>query len=169
MSIAESSRSRWSVSSLPTKSSTPRTFSCCVATTSARGLIGFTDSTMSAAVAFQSRCGSNFATRLTVCLAVPSLTIRLFACTEVFPRNSVRWNKLPTLRVLAMSLIRDYCAISSGLTRIPVLPYVYILSLPLFLRPSFPPSLFLSVPPSLPPSVSPSLFLCDMISLEFLF
>lgn len=124
MSIAESSRSRLSVSSLPTKSSTPRTFSFCAATTSVQESTGFTDSTMSAAVASRSRCGSNFATLLIVCLAVPSLTIRLFACTEAFRLNSRRWSKLPTLHVLVMSRIPDYCAISSGLTLIRVLPYV---------------------------------------------
>jgi len=126
MWTAESSRSKWCAFSLRTKLSIPRTFSSCVGTTSALESIGFTDSTMSAVAAFRSKCGSNFATRSTVCLAVPSLTTKLFACTEGFHRNSRRWNKLPTLLVLVTCRIPDSCAIFSGPIRIQALRYVIL-------------------------------------------
>ena len=83
--------------------------------------IGSTGSMMSAVVASQSRCGSNFATLLIVCLAVPSLTIRLFACTGVYLPNYRKWNKLPTLLVHVMSPILACYAIFSGQIQIQVL------------------------------------------------
>jgi len=81
---------------------------------------------MSVAAGSRSKCGSSFAIPSTVCPAVPSLTIRSFACTEDSPQNLVKWNRSPISLVLAMFPIPDCCVISFGRILILALQYVVL-------------------------------------------
>lgn len=129
MSIAANSPWKWSACSFVTRSNIPKISFYCAAITNAPALIAFTAFTMNAVDDFRSKCGNNSVIPLIVYPAVPSLMIRLSACTVDCHRNWVIWNKLPTFNVRVMYPIPDSCVIFSGPIQIQVLRYVSAVNL----------------------------------------